>query len=82
MPGDVSSTIFRIGRRRVVYMQSPTPGMILTSVARVCSIDMNSRRSWRTNAHVSTTCSPWVLMTFTVCPRCTNAAHPRRAGMV
>ena len=47
------------GRRRVVYRQSPTPGMIFTSVARVCSIDMNSRRLCRTNAQVSTTCSPW-----------------------
>src|SRR5580658_1484441 len=42
---------------------------------------MNSCRSPRLNAHVSTTCSPWVLMTVMVCPWRTNAALPRRAGM-
>src|ERR1700752_4749954 len=42
---------------------------------------MNSPRSARLNAQVSTTCSPWVLMTVTVCPAETKAAFPRRAGI-
>src|ERR1700744_1947755 len=42
---------------------------------------MNSARSARLNAQVSTTCSPWVLMTVTVCPALTIAALPRRAGI-
>src|SRR5882672_8138352 len=49
--------------------------------ARVCSFDMNSFRSARQNAQVSTTCSPWVLMTVMICPASANAALPRRAGI-
>src|SRR5260370_7842172 len=42
---------------------------------------MNSPRSARLNAQVSTTCSPWVLMTVTICPADTKTALPRLAGI-
>src|SRR5450631_4719865 len=42
---------------------------------------MNSPRSARLNAQVSTTCSPWVLMTVTVCTADTKMALPRLAGI-
>src|SRR5882724_8361425 len=42
---------------------------------------MNSPRSARLNAQVSTTCSPCVLITVTICPAATIAALPRRAGI-
>ena len=45
-------------------------------------MDMNSVKSSRRKAQVSTTCCPWVLITRTLCPRATKAALPRRAGMV
>src|ERR1700722_18803845 len=70
-----------IGRRRLVRRISPGFGIKCRLCARVCSFDMNSPRSARLNAQVSTTCSPWVLMTVMVCPAATKAALPRRAGI-
>src|SRR6266436_2361880 len=62
-------------------MMSPGLGTRCRLCARVCSFDMNSPMSARLKAQVSTTCSPWVLMTVTVCPAATKAALPRRAGI-
>src|SRR5258708_3899087 len=70
MPPDVSSMIVRIGRRRLVNGES----------ARLYSFDMNSLKSRRLKAQVSTDCWPWVLMTLVPCPLRTNAALPPRAG--
>src|SRR5260370_39755642 len=42
---------------------------------------MNSPSSARLNAQVSTTCSPWVLMTVTICQADTKTALPRLAGI-
>src|SRR5712691_4794289 len=70
-----------IGRRRLVRRISPGRGIRCRLWARVCSFDMNSPRSPRLNAQVSTTCSPWVLMTVTTWPAATIAALPRRAGI-
>src|SRR5450631_4744482 len=81
MPPDVSSVNVRIGRRLLVRRTSPGLGTRCRLCARVCSFDMNSPRSARLNAQVSTTCSPWVLMTVTVCPAKTKAALPRLAGI-
>src|SRR5450432_2075232 len=70
-----------IGLRRLVRRISPGRGIKCRLWARVCSFDMNSPRSARLNAQVSTTCSPWVLMTVTICPAETKAALPRLAGI-
>ena len=71
-----------MGRRWLVTMACPNMGMMRRSDVRECSTDMNSARSSRLNAHVSTTCYPCVLITRTLWPRAMNAAFPRRAGMV
>src|SRR6185312_14286821 len=81
MPPEVSSVRVRIGRRLLVRRISPGLGTRCRLCARVCSLELNSPRSARLKAHVSTTCSPWVLMTVTVWPADTNAALPRRAGI-
>src|SRR6202790_5329668 len=81
MPPEVSSIRVRIGRRLLVRNTSPGLGTRCRLCARVCSFDMNSPRSARLKAQVSTTCSPWVLMTVTICPTATKAALPRRAGI-
>src|SRR5258708_2284815 len=70
-----------IGLRRLVRRTSPGRGIKCRLWARVCSFDMNSPRSALLNAQVSTTCSPWVLITVTTCPAATIAALPRRAGI-
>src|SRR5215510_530217 len=82
MPGELSSTMVRIGRRLFVYMMSPGFGMMWPICGRVCSIDMNSWRSSALKAQVSTTCVPWVLIILTCWPFVTRAALPRRAGIV
>src|SRR5882762_4667328 len=81
MPPDVSSVNVRIGRRLLVRKTSPGLGTRCRLCARVCWFDMNSPRSARLKAQVSTTCSPWVLMTVTICPAETKAALPRLAGI-
>src|SRR5450631_4081181 len=81
MPPDVSSVNVRIGWRLLVRRTSPGLGTRCRLCARVCSFDMNSPRSARFNAQGSTTCSPWVLMTVTICPAETKAPLPRLAGI-
>ena len=66
MPPEVSPVRVRIGRRLLVRSTSPIRGTRCRLCARVCSFDMNSARSARLNAQVSTTCSPWVLITVIV----------------
>ena len=63
MPGDVSTTMVKIGRRRLVTKTSPVATITRAKAVRVCSIDMNSDGSAALNAQVSTTCWPWVLIT-------------------
>src|ERR1700710_39028 len=81
MPPDVSSVSVKIGRRLLVRKTSPGFGTRCRLCARVCSFDINSPKSPRLKAQVSTTCSPWVLMTVMICPADTKAALPRRAGI-
>src|SRR5260370_41461015 len=71
----------RIGRRLLVRKSAPGLGTRCRLCARVCWFDLNSARSARLKAQVSTTCSPWVLMTVTICPAETKAALPRLAGI-
>src|SRR5271167_1992263 len=81
MPPEVSSMKVRIGRLMLVTSLSPTAGMIRPIATRLCSIDMNSRKSSALNAQVSTTCWPVVLMILTTWPRLRRAALPLRAGI-
>ncbi len=81
-PPDVSSSSVRIGRRWFVRNASPTAARSFMNHARLASIDIHSVTSRALNAHVSTTCVPWVLMTLTRWPAATRAAAPRRAGIV
>ena len=71
----------RIGRLTLVTSVSPTAGMIRPIATRLCSIDMNSRKSSALNAQVSTTCWPVVLITLTTSPLRRRAALPWRAGI-
>src|SRR6202021_2900044 len=71
----------RIGRRLLVGRAAPGFGTKCRVCALVCSFDMNSPRSARLKAQVSTTCSPWVLMTVMTCPAATKAALPLLAGI-
>ena len=82
MPGEVSSSRVRMGRRLFVTMLSPTLARNRFVAVRVCSIDMNSVTSAWLKAQVSMTCWPWVLITLSRRPASTKAALPRRAGMV
>ena len=81
MPGEVSSTMVRMGRRWLVTRASPEATITRAKAVRVCSMDMNSPGSEALNAQVSTTCWPWVLMTLTSWPASSRQALPWRAGI-
>ena len=55
-PGEVSSIMVRIGRRRLVCSAVALARHSRPMVGRVCSIDMNSVRSSALKHQVSTTC--------------------------
>ena len=82
MPGDVSASSVRIGRRRFVTNCSPTCGKSRPTYTRVCSALWYSRRLSAQNANTSATWPPFGSITRMRSPRASSTARPSRAGTV
>ena len=81
MPGDVSASSVRIGRRRFVTNCSPTRGKSRLTYTRVCSAEWYSERSSAQKANTSATWPPSGSMTRMRSPADMRRAWPSRAGM-
>src|SRR5689334_21395991 len=80
MPGDVSASSVRIGRRWFVTNCSPTAGKSLPTHTRVCWALWYSLVSPAQNAKTSATWPPRGSITRMRSPRCSPIACPSRAG--
>src|SRR3954468_8904858 len=81
MPGDVSASRVRIGRRRFVTNCWPTRGKSRFTKTRVCSAEWYSERSSAQKAKTSATWPPSGSMTRMRSPADMCRAWPSRAGM-